>query len=215
MNILVAVPAKRDMLFRRANDSVLQLDWYGQLDVLYLLGGASDPLAWNVVLKKLNEARILALYGNYDALYVGAGDIIMPPDALQRLAAVDADVVYLLTVLGQTPGHPWNINTSLSEGEMTFLSDNKEAARAAWGQVIDCAGHGCGLIHRRVLEKLEFRTPLPMTYAQDWYLSIDCQREGFTQKADLGVVCGHISVNPLRIYWPDPNEETLYRTEMV
>ena len=221
MKVLVAIPTKRGMLFRRANDSILQLEWGEQLDIMYLLGGDPEPLYWNNLLTKLNDAREVALNGGYDALLTIESDIIVPPDALKKMAAVDADVVYGLFALRlrYCQEHPWNVSTVLSEEGMTYLSDNVEAARAAWGKVIDSQGHGQGicLIHRNVLERFEFRTPQPMVKAPDWYISIDCQEAGFTQKHHLGVVCGHIDIDtkPLRTYWPDPVSPVLYSVEFA
>lgn len=221
MKVLVAVPTKRGMLFRRANDSVLQLEWDEQLDIMYLLGGDPEPLYWNNLLTKLNDARMAALNGGYDALLTIESDIIVPPDALKKMVAVDADVVYGLFALRLrfSEEHPWNVTTKLAEWEMVHLTSDPEAARAAWGKVIECQGHGQGicLIHRRVLERLEFRTPQPTVKAPDWYLSIDCQEQGFMQKHHLGVVCGHIDIDtkPLRTYWPDPVSPSLYSVEFT
>jgi len=195
VKVLVAVPAKRDMLYERARDAVLDMRWEdgSQIDTVFLVDG-DDGSRWENLLRKLNQARALALEGGYDALLTVESDIIPPKDALQKLAAVDADVVYGLFVLRFPPYH-WNVSTRMRpRGEVHFLSQDREAAREAWGKVIACEGHGQGicLIRRHVLEAIEFRNPKPELRAQDWYWSFDCQRLGFSQMHHLGVVCGHM-----------------------
>jgi len=173
-----------------------------QLDTVFLVDG-DDESRWENLCRKLNDARRMALGGGYDALLTVESDIIVPPDALEKLAAVDADVVYGLFVLRFEPHH-WNVATKMRpRGHVEFLTSNPAATQSAWGTVMDCEGHGQGicLIHRRVLEKIEFRNPKPDLHAQDWFFSFDCQRLGFRQMAHLGVVCGHI--DPPLIYWPD------------
>ena len=219
MRVLVAVPTKREMLYRRAFDSVMALDWDERLDALYLLGGDASPVYWTNQLVKLNQARDVMLANRYDALLTIDSDIIVPIDALRKLSEVEADVVYGTIVLRQVVWHPWNVNTKL-DGEtmkITFLTDDREAARAAWGKVIDSMGHGQAIcfIRRHVLEAFPFRSDKPTHYAADWYLSIDCQQQGFTQKHHLGVICGHIDPDPMKIYWPDPKARNLYRVEMI
>ena len=195
MNVLVAVPACRPMLYRRSYESVLALRWPSgdQIDTVFLVDG-DEASRWENLLRKLNRARDLGLAGGYDALLTVESDIIVPPDALEKLAAVDADVVYGLFVLRFPPYH-WNVATKMRPGgEIHLVSQDREAAKAAWGQVLPCEGHGQGicLIRRHVLEAIEFRNPHPDLRAQDWYFSFDCQRLGFSQMAHLGVQCGHI-----------------------
>ncbi|GAG22620.1 unnamed protein product, partial [marine sediment metagenome] len=43
-----------------------------------------------------------------------------------------------------------------------------------------------------------------------------CKRLGFTQKHDLGLICGHIQDGLMRrIMWPDANAPGLYTTELL
>ena len=211
MRVLVAVPAKRDMLWSRQVKSVLDLRWDDdrQIDTLFLVDG-DKQIRWANLCRKLNDARDAALRGGYDALLTIESDILPPPDALEKLAAVDADVVYGLFVLRFAPYH-WNATLAMRpQGYIELLSADREAAREAWGKVIECKGHGQGicLIHRHVLEAIEFRNPKPELYAQDWFFSFDCQDLGFVQKMHLGVACGHIDGK--RVLWPDPEEEELF-----
>jgi len=216
MRVLVAVAALRDMLYQRARDSILGLRWSdgSQVDTIFLQDGDED-IRWANLCRKLNEARRMALDGGYDALVTVDSDIIVPHDALEKLTSVHAGVVYGLLVLRFPPYH-WNVTPRMRpRGEVHFLTADAEAARAAWGKVIPCEGHGqaIGLIRKHVLETIEFRNPHPDLRAQDWYFSFDCQRLGFSQMAHLGVVCGHIDGEV--IYWPDPNYQRLYRMEDV
>ena len=97
-----------------------------------------------------------------------------------------------------------------------WLSKDVDAARAAYGSVIDVegCGLGCTLIKRKVIEELPFRNWRGVSC--DWALAYDAQGSGFTQKMDTRVVCGHMTMMPSpQILWPDVNEEKLYRQEMI
>lgn len=215
MRVLVAVPAKRDMLHPRAVESVLNLKWNSgaRVDTVFLVDG-DDQGRWENLCRKLKWARTLALQGSYDALLTIESDIIVPEDALEKLAAVDAGVVYGLFVLRFGDRH-WNAATEMRpQGHLKLLSSDKETARAAWGKVIECEGHGQGicLIRRHVLDRIGFRNPKPKLYAQDWFFSFDCQEMGFKQMIHLGVACGHIEPTG-EVFWPDPKGRFLYRME--
>lgn len=214
MKVLVACPAHREMLFDRAMRSVLDLRWNDgrQIDIVFLVDGDGGS-RWENLCRKLQRARQMALEGGYEVLVTIESDIIVPWDALEMMAAIEADVVYGLFVLRFPPYH-WNVALEMRpQGHIELLSSDPPAARAAWAQVMECEGHGQGIcfIHRHVLEQVEFRNPKPRLYAQDWFFSFDCQDLGFVQKIDLGLVCGHIDGD--RILWPDPDEEKLYRQE--
>lgn len=225
MKVLVASPVKRSMLYKESVDSVLALNWPDgiQVDVVFLVDGDKKS-RWENQCRKLNQARRMALDGGYDALTTVDSDIIVPEDALQRLSAVGADVVYGLIVQRIPPYH-WNATVKMRPtGEAVFLTEDKEAARAGWGKVIECEGHGQAIsfVRRSVLEVISYQVPCPEKWAADWYFSFDCQRLGIKQVIDLGVVCGHIIQTPpimagnpnfKGILWPDPNEEKLHRME--
>lgn len=204
--------------------SILALESDAPVD--YLMLAYDDPYEGNDVMgayanitRKVNHARDVMLAGDYDQMLIVEDDMVVPPDALTRLAATGADVAYGLTCWRHGIPH-WSpcLSGIDDRGKPVSLASDPAAARAAWGAVIDVAGVGtfCTLIQRRVLEALAFRlNPDMPPQCCDWWLAVDCQRHGFTQRADLGVVCGHITPRPTpRIIWPD-NGKRLWRPELL
>lgn len=182
--------------------------------------------AYRNITYKYNRAREVALRGDYDALVCLEDDIIVPVDAVERLLACDADIAYGLVCWRH--GTPvWSARVEDEGGRQKaegghglgrVLSEMPERARALAGQVIDVVGVGmaCTLIRRNVLEALQFRLEVKHPVCCDWWLAKDAVRFGFSQRADLGLLCGHITPNPSpRVIWPDANEERLWRVERL
>lgn len=203
--------------------SILALESDGPLDFLMLANddphmGEGPMSGYRNLCGKLNHARDVALAGDFDQMLLVEDDMIVPKDALTRLTAADADVAYGLTCWRHgKPG--WSARLSLKgNGDVANLSDRPDLARAAWGKVMDVAGVGtfCTLIQRRVMERMAFRLSDSLPVCCDWWLAVDCQRYGLTQRADLGVVCGHIKPDPTpRVIWPDAEERRLWRVELL
>lgn len=150
---------------------------------------------------KHNQARRLTLDGGYDALLCVDADMVLPVDALDRLCGVNADVAYGLYVSRQTHTR-W----------LCFIDKSMTTTyTGAMNGVIDScgAGLGCTLIHRHVLERIEFRTNGHT--ASDWWFAIDAANYGYRQAHDLECVCGHIDGD--RVLWPD--NERRYRVETL
>lgn len=217
MKVLVATPVMRGRLMTRAWLSWYQMAWDGQLDFYQTIGGDYASTPYDNVVRKYNQIRDVVLADGYDGLMTVESDMIVPQDALQRLAAVDADVAYGLYVWRH--GMPfWTAYVDLKADSGTPISVFPERAKEAWGQVIDVqgVGHGCTLIHRHVLEGLDFKWTPGEFGCCDWHMSLDCLKLGFTQKCDLGVVCGHIATDPVKkILWPDPDATGLYRADLL
>jgi hypothetical protein len=157
---------------------------------------------------KYNQAREMVLNGDYDALFTVESDMIIPPIALQRLTRIDTDVAYGLYV-SRHGYHNWLCADYLTEKTATFISDDLDYCRKAYGSVIESegVGMGCTLIWRRVLEKVEFRYDAKIQSdirGQDWFFALDVDQALFEQKHDLGVVCGHINIDNRQVYWPEP-----------
>ena len=217
MRILVATPVMRGELYKRAWLSWYAMDWNGQVDYSQMIGGNDAEQPYDNIVRKYNDARQIALLGGYDALMTVEHDMIVPRDALKRLVGMDADVAYGVYVWRF--GFPyWNAYTLLRADRGTPISIQSELALEKWGQVIDVegVGNGCTLIRRHVLEAVEFKWSPGEFGCCDWHLALDCQRLGFVQKCDLGLVCGHIAVDPVhRILWPDPYATGMYRHELL
>lgn len=197
--------------------------WDGPLDFLFLSGGDSED-GYQSVTDKYERARHQALQGGYDYLFCVEADMLIPPDALHKLIAIDADVAYGLYCWRHPPAlGMWNTYPIVTSSSGYSLSHNKDEARACWGHLALVAGVGlgCTLIKRRVLEAITFHhawgdetRPIPVHC--DWMLSEDCQRLGFVQAMDLSVVCGHIlDTTPRAVVWPDPAQEDLYRIDYL
>lgn len=200
--LLIAVPYTRN--HPRSIASVMQLDWDGGLDIVYI--GHGDEAAahrYDNMTTKYREAADMARRGGYDYLLTVEDDVIVPPDAALKLAALGADVAYGLIVARHEP-HFWSAALTLA-GSTTYdpLSNHPAQMRKLWGKVIDVAGCGlyCTLIKRSVLDALDFHRD--GANGCDWDFALDCQARGFTQRMDLSVLCGHLLPDG-GVLWPTP-----------
>jgi hypothetical protein len=194
------------------------------------------------VTRQHNKARAMALAGEYDALLSIEADMIVPADTIDRLLATGADIAYGLYVWRHQKKR-WSAYTELTlwGGTSVSLDYTGQDAREAHGRVIDVAGlgMGCTLIKRNVLQTTPFRLyegtpgdwlidhygkemarvnvnpyrPRRGMLCDDYLLALDAQHYGFTQRCDLGLICGHI--NGSVALWPDPAVKDLVRIEEI
>lgn len=182
--------------------AILKLEWGGPLRVLLQwdnpYGGGRENIT-----HQYQRARRLFLAGDDEAMLVIEADIIPPPETLWRLAFLEADVAYgvyrfrvsdVVNVFERYPGWPRNIGESLS-----LHPEKLAAARRAGVTPCSGAGLGCTLIHRHVLEAINFR--MEDNAHCDSYFNTDVLRAGFWQMADMNVVCGHKN-EAGEILWP-------------
>lgn len=216
-NILIVTPVMRDVdgrarIYTRALSGIYNQRWAGQLDIHQIVGGDDYARPDWTVTRKYQEARAVFLAGKWDAMLCIETDMILPPDALTQLAALDVPVAMGLYVFRHGK-KAWNAATWLEDKSWRSLSDNPQTARAVWGDPVEVVGvgQGCTLIRRDVLETIPFRY-LKGTSC-DWGFSLDCQAAGVRQVCHTGVVCGHIMATPRQTLWPDVNEAKLYRQE--
>jgi len=217
MRVFVFCPTRPEWphLYGRTIHSIFRLEWDEPLECTFLRGKAPFDNAFDRVAWKYQRGREIFLRGDHDALLTIEADMTVPSHALKRLIKADADVAYGLYCLREG-SHRWNAFTKVGNEHGKSVSEDPALAREAWGQVISVegVGLGCTLIRCHVLEEVEFR-PGDGTY-NDWRFSLDCQERGFVQKADLGVVCGHVTAEPSpRILWPNPEAERLYSIELL
>ena len=185
--------------------SILGLDWCIPHEIVFGKNDQSQPETIDDkhgdIARKYNQARELVLQGGYDALLTVEADMVLPADTLHRLTSVDADVAYGLYVSRHNKN--WYLYT---DGPVPRhqASRDPEFRRAAWGNVVESVGigTGCTLIHRKVLEALNFE--IKPGAAHDWHFAKACQEKGFRQAHDCGLICGHI--NGDQILWPDPTK---------
>lgn len=210
MNVLVYCPLRPGdpRAEPEAIASILDLDWSGPLEIVFgkedRKRGPKDELEANRnITRKYNTARNMALSGGFDALMTIEADMIVPPNALRRLSEVEADIAYGLYV-SRHGRHPWLTLSKVTEDVRGSqgLGETWEERSRMWGEVVETAGVGlgCTLIHRQVLERIQFRCE-DKYIANDWYFSVDARAAGFSQKHDCSVVCGHIQ--GYQTFWPD------------
>jgi hypothetical protein len=207
-------------IYMETVQSLFMQDWPEPLDYLFIAGD-KDPSAdsYQQISDKYERARHQALAGNYDAIFCVEADMVIPSDALRKLAGIDADVAYGLYCWRHVPAIGlWSAYPVVSERKGFSLSHFPAQAHELWGHVVRIAGVGlgCTLIRRSVLEAITFRhgeqsdtRPIPVHC--DWILAEDCQALGFSQACDLSVRCGHIRPRALGgVIWPDIDAPDLY-----
>lgn len=182
--------------------AVLALEWPGPVTHVFQRDNPHGDARLDI-LHQYQQGREVFLAGDFDAILIVESDIIPPPDALIRLAALDVDMAYgvyrfrttnVVNVFERYPGSPRN------EGESLSIHPAKLAAAVQAGITL-CSGGGlgCVLIKRHVLERLSFR--LEATAFCDTYFNRDVMQAGLVQAADMGVVCGHKDEHGV-ILWP-------------
>lgn len=221
-NILVFCPMNPNYprLWGRTMQSIMRMK-SDKIGLEFWFRGHDNPYdyPYENVAHNYNVAREVVLRMGFDALLTIECDMIVPEDTVERLVATEADIAYGLYVW-RHGRKEWSAYTHLSALKGTSISRDPEAARAAWGKVIDVkgVGQGCTLVRRNVLEKIKFSLwpGTPQAVCSDWMLALDAQAHGFTQRCDLGLVCGHQAHQPWpQIIWPDPDADDLYRIEAL
>ena len=221
MRVLVFCPLHPEYphLWGRTVQGIFRLDWPYPLEWLFKANDNPHDNGKDNITHNYNAARQAALSGGYDALLSIESDVIVPSDALSRLAELEADIGYSL-YCWRRGRYRWSAYTELNNTTGKSICEGPDRGRESWGRAMDVAGVGlgCTLIKRRVLESLEFRVE-ERTKAHiscDWWFAIDAVKMGFSQRADLGIVCGHASYTPTpRIIWPTNEGQQHYRIEEI
>lgn len=194
-------------------DAVLNLDWDGDICFMFQCENPNGPQAYELmrdqrniamkrnILHQYQTGRTVFLGGGYDAMLIVEADVVPPADALEKLAALDADCAYGVYV-HRHGNRPINITEKYpppakNRGEPINLRPGYESYLAQG--VIECTGGGlgCVLIRRPVLEQIDFR--LGSFGDCDIWFNEDVFQAGFTQKADLSVVCDHLTPDGERL----------------
>jgi hypothetical protein len=141
-------------------------------------------------------ARQRMLSGDYDYLFTVEHDMIIPEDALVKMLAMDADVVYGLYLLRHFKpvlNALRSVNSRWPDASLTMFPEIVNKAKAQGWIEVSGVGFGCTLIRRKVLEKLDMRrSEIGGHPSPDMPFAADCMRNGFRQICRFDVICGHI-----------------------
>jgi len=207
MRVLVFCPTNE--LFGVTLQSIFRLEWDGPLDIWF---GRDNPYGDRVkdIIYSYERGRQVFMAGAWEAMLTVESDMVVPPNALRRLVETGADVAYGLYCWRDQPG--WNAYVEVREEGWPghSITEEPDRAREGWGQVIEVTGlgFGCTLIRRPVLEAVEFH--LDDEQVPDSMLAREAIRQGWTQRCDLNVVCGHVQ-RPMWVLWPDLMAEGMRR----
>ncbi len=209
-DVLVFTPVHR--LEPETVAALFALEWGGALSFLLQRDNpGEDPVANHY--HQYARGREIFLRGAYEAMLVVESDIVVPPDALKRLAALRCDVAYGVYVFRIKTQNVVNIferypdnsgRPARNIGESLSVRGLWPAAKRAG--VVDCSGGGLGiaLIQRPVLEAVPFRPPHEYPGGKtfcDSPWTQDVYQRGYTMRADTRVICGHKDTDG-EMLWP-------------
>jgi len=145
------------------------------------------------IVAQYQHAFAMALAGDFDALLTVEHDMVIPPDAIDKLYSTDAPVVYGVYVLrhGMKVLNAWQYlgNSNMGMSLSLYPQELREYRKRGWAQVSG-VGWGCTLIRRPVLEQVIVRGD--NNDDGDLAFASDCSRAGFRMIARFDVPCDHI-----------------------
>lgn len=164
---------------------------------------------WDNHLHQYQRGYDLFMAGRFDAMLVIESDIIPPPDALARLAALPCDVAYGAYVFRQGPGDVVNVLERYYKWPRQARNMGESlTVRGLWAAamkqgVVDCSGSGlgCTLIRRPVLESAPFLPKADGSGFFDWEWTQTVYAQGWRMMADCLLHCGHVNEDG-RVLWP-------------
>ncbi len=211
-DVLVFTPILR--LEPETKQAIFSLEWEeGPLSFLLQrdnpMPDQRDRLKVSVMnhLHQFKRGREIFLAGSYDAMLVIESDIIPPVDTLQKLAALNADCAYgvyrfrasnVINIYEKYPQPARNVGESLSAHPRKLKVAVKQGVTPCSG-----AGFGCILIKRKVIEDVPFYVEWPKDGAHcDTPWNRDVYQKGYSQMADMSVICGHKTPKG-EVLWPE------------
>lgn len=188
----------------RTAASIFAQDYDGFWDVMFSVDnpyGQWTRDAYRNVQLNYEKMRRVALAENYTAIWCVESDMLVPPDALTKLLAVDAPIVsgwYVLRHGARTPnlmqyGLQNTDRTASIGSSMDWEVLRRHLERGETTIPISGGCQGCLVIRRDVLPQFSFIRET--RGAPDMDFMRYCFQNGIKQMARLDVRCGHIEAS--------------------
>ena len=178
-------------------------DYFNRIKALGLPVEKDSPKAkvHDSIVHSRNMIREKFLKGNYDYFLSLEQDVIPPKDIIERLLASKKNVITgvyytFYRFFGVPKLRPliWK-DVEGQPDKMQFMNTECRAALNSKEPVlksIKACGLGCLLIHKSVLEKIQFRVPENYSTFDDFMFCEDVRKLGEEVWADLSVQCDHL-----------------------
>ncbi|HLC72226.1 MAG TPA: hypothetical protein VJH37_01460 [Candidatus Nanoarchaeia archaeon] len=146
-----------------------------------------------------NMLRQYALENDYDYFLSLEQDVIPPLDIIEQLLKQEKKVIagvyfmeYTVKKEGQEMGKKILPLLYRRQDQDTFVQLTERDVALETVLLIDMTGLGCILIHRDVLEKIEFRFEEDKILFDDWFFCQDLKKESIPLFVDTKVKCKHL-----------------------
>jgi hypothetical protein len=136
------------------------------------------------------KMRRMAISEDYTAVWCVESDMIVPPDALTKLMAIDAPVVSGLYVLRHGSNVPNLMRPNEPDAALEWDTLKEHVRKGENFIQIGGGCQGCVVLRREVLEQFTFIRE--GKGAPDMDLMRYCLQSGIRQVGRLDVRCGHI-----------------------
>lgn len=149
-----------------------------------------------------NVLRQKALDEGYDYFFSLEQDVIPPPDGLKRLLSYNEKIISGIYTKNYSIVDEQDREVGRQELPLVWVFDHNKIRQLTMRELNPArliqavlTGVGCILIHRSVLEKIEFRWDPAHKGFDDTFFCKDAQKHGFKIFADTGLLCEHLEMD--------------------
>jgi hypothetical protein len=203
MNVLIGTPTYADKLTPETAASVAALRFDGDWEWRVIDHNPFPAPDGRNVVASYQYLRNVVLAGAWDALLTVEHDMVLPVDALEKLAALDVPVAYGVYLFrhGAKVLSAWEYSGDRNLGEsLSLQTRNQTKVKLGEPMRVSGCGFGCTLIRRNVVERFPFHDGVDEGQSPDIPFSKDCLSHNVEQWAHFGVLCGHVEGE--QILWP-------------